>query len=207
VSSLSGALAVPTRERRFEWTELRLESGREAREVEFFSGRGPDSGSAVLWEGSGTSSMPAAFVASCSMPMGSFSVGGAESRARLRRSRGSPMLVRPLSPPVLRSTIREEGATLWRLRRCSGRVRSGYSSRPSVLREPSASCGWMTGRLGRAKARGEELTGFHRREAGARGSEGVRKLKPKMRFVKLQRAGGRGDSGGAVGRGGDDRAA
>jgi hypothetical protein len=125
--------------------------------------------------------------------------------ARLFRSLGNPILVRPLSPPVERSTTREERVMLWRLRRCSGSVRRGYSSRPSVgLGRPSTICGCWTGTFGRARLRGEELTGFHSREAGARGSE-ERKLKLKIRFVWLQRAGwGRGSDCGANVRGGDD---
>ena len=125
--------------------------------------------------------------------------------ARLLRSLGNPILVRPLSPPVERSTTREEGAMLWRLRRCSGSVRRGYSSRPSVgIGRPSAICGCWTGTFGRVRLRGEELMGFHSREAGARGSE-ERKLKLKMRFVWLQRAGcGGGSDCGANVRGGDD---
>lgn len=111
--------------------------------------------------------------------------------------------MRLLSPPVERSTTREEGATLCRLRRCSGSVSRGYSSRPSLgLKAPSPICGCSTGTLGSARLRGEELTGFHSREAGGRGS-GERKLKLKMRFVRLQRAGGGGECG-ASERGGDD---
>ena len=101
-----------------------------------------------------------------------FGVREGESIGRLLRSRGKPTLVRLLSPPVERSTTRDEGAGLWRLRRCSGRVRRGYSSRVSTVvvrgRRLSASSGCWTGMFGRARVRGEELTGFHRREAGGR---------------------------------------
>lgn len=46
--------------------------------------------------------------------------------------------------------------------------------------------------------RGDEFTGFHRREAGGRGGPAYRErrgLRLKMRFVRDQRA-GRGDDGG-----------
>ena len=84
--------------------------------------------------------------ASCSIGMGCFGVTGEFSISNppipgclppLRsRSRGSPILVLPLSPPVERSTPRKSSAKdaltgLWRLLRCSGSVNNGYSSRVS----------------------------------------------------------------------------
>ncbi|KAH5436308.1 hypothetical protein HBI47_072200 [Parastagonospora nodorum] len=80
------------------------------------------------------------------------------------------MLVRQLmvSSAVERSTARE----LWRLWRRWGRVSSGYSSR-SWSRSAAAGCsvgrfGWGGGRW-TARVRGDEFTGFQRREAGGRG--------------------------------------
>jgi hypothetical protein len=51
------------------------------------------------------------------------------------------------------------------------------------------------GGLRTARVRGDEFTGFQRREAGRRGGPSERKLRLKMRFVSDQRA-GTGDVGG-----------
>jgi hypothetical protein len=62
------------------------------------------------------------------------------------------------------------------------------------------------GKFGSAGVRGDELIGFQSRDAGARGSAAP-KLKLKMRFVRLQRAGWGGGCGwnaAAVGERGED---
>lgn len=159
-----------------------------------------------LWEtGIGRSFSKGA--GSCSTGIVSLGVAGCEFGGRLLRSRGSAMLVRLrwLSPPAERSTKREDGAGLWRLWRCSGRVNSGYSS--TVGGRASLSWGCCTGKLGSVGVRGDELTGFHRRDAGGRGGAAVlyeyseRKLRLNMRFVRLQRTGS-----GVSGAGGRDGA-
>lgn len=120
------------------------------------------------------------------------------------------MLVRLLSPPVERSTAREDGVgvMLDRLLLCSGRVSKGYSSLPSLgWGAPSESSGWARGTLGSWMVLGEELTGFQSRDAGVRGAGCSRKEKWKMRWVRDQRAGGGSERGanaddGEVGNGG-----
>lgn len=164
----------------------------------------PPSGSSACGIGMGASWPTVAGAGSSSTGMLSLGVAGCESMGKLLRSRGRAMLVRRLSVPAERSTSREEGAGLWRLRRCSGRVKSGYSSRVGGRASPSWGC--CTGTLGSASVRGDELTGFHRRDAGGRGGAVVyseRKLRLKRRLVRLQRAGsggsgadGLGDDGG-----------
>lgn len=159
----------------------------------------PASRSCILGLGMGARLAPSA---DSSLGMATLGVGGCEVTGRLLRSRGRPMLVRLLSGPVDRSTTRDDGAGLWRLRRCSGRVNRGYSSR--VPGRCGLSPNWerCTGTLGRTGARGDELTGFHRREAGRRGDE-LRKSRLKRRVVRLQRAGS-GAGAGAGARGDDE---
>jgi hypothetical protein len=110
--------------------------------------------------------------AGSSLGISSLGVGGCEVIGRLLRSRGSPMLVRLLSAPVERSTKRDDGAGLWRLRRCSGRVNRGYSSRVPVLGKLSPNWKCCTGTFGGTGVRGvrgKEFCGFHNRELGGRG--------------------------------------
>jgi len=65
-----------------------------------------------------------------------------------------------------------------------------------------AAGGWSGGGGGFSiwRARGDEFTGFQRREAGWRGGPwySERRLRLKMRFVSDQRTGGSGDAGAGV---------
>jgi hypothetical protein len=130
-------------------------------------------------------------------------VGERDGCVWLLRSRGRAMLVRPLmlSSPVERSTASDDGAGLWRLWRRCGRVSSGYSSRsPAALGSSMGRLGRCCGGCATARVRGDELTGFQRREAGGRGGPAYRLrsgLKLKTRFVSDQRAGS-GDAAGGT---------
>jgi hypothetical protein len=194
-SDAASSSSSPRAEAEREPIDVRLESGSETRDMSGLLGAAPASRS----------------LSACNEPcaggIAGPGVGGCEVACRLLRSRGRPMLVRPLmlSSPVERWTARDEGAGDWRLRRCCGRVSSGYSSRASE-RVPStgrlgyswrgADEGGGTGRFWTAKARGDELTGFQRRDAGWRGGPwySERRFRLKMRFVSDQRA-GTGDDG------------
>jgi hypothetical protein len=114
-----------------------------------------------------------------------------------------PLSLRP--PDDSGSTTSDESAPrrlcrLWRLRRCSGRDSSGYSSRATgsgrAMRYDGPSCccsgGRLTGTFGAAKVRGEKFCGFQSLAAPGALPEGGRSVvteAPKNRCVIGQRGG------------------
>lgn len=89
---------------------------------------------------------------------------------RVRRTLDRGRLVLLLSPPLIMLRSRKSGFGVLgrRLRRCSGRVRRGYSSPPSGYPLPVTSGRWAPGARdgdGRRKMRDEVLMGFQRLEA------------------------------------------